>query len=82
VKAEKVLERIYERGRLLRAWKQVERNAGAVGIDEMTVESFKEREEDLLQEIQEKVQSGIYRFQPVRFLGPYTNRALERPFTC
>jgi hypothetical protein len=28
VKAEKVLERVYERGRLRLAWKQVERNAG------------------------------------------------------
>ena len=63
-------------------WKQVERNAGAAGIDKMTVGAFKEREEDLLREIQEKVQSGIYRFQPIRFLDPHTNRALELRFTC
>ena len=48
------------------AWKQVEKNAGAAGIDKMTVEAFKEREETLLREIQEKLKAGIYRFQPAR----------------
>ena len=66
VKREKVLERVYEWGRLRLAWKQVERNAGAAGIDEMTVGAFREREEEFLREIQGKVQAGIYRFQPVR----------------
>jgi RNA-directed DNA polymerase len=66
VKTEKVLERVYDWGRLRMAWKQVERNAGAAGIDRMTVEAFKEREETLLREIQEKLKAGIYRFQPAR----------------
>jgi len=66
VKAEKVLERVYDWGRLRLAWKQVEKNAGAAGIDKMTVEAFKEREGDLLRKIQEKLKAGIYRFQPVR----------------
>ena len=64
VKAEKVLERVYDWGRLRMAWKQVEKNAGAAGIDKMTVEAFKEREEFLLRQIQEKLQAGIYRFHP------------------
>jgi len=66
VKAEKGRERVYDWGRLRRAWKQVEKNAGAAGIDKMTVEDFKEREETLLREIQEKLKAGIYRFQPAR----------------
>jgi len=66
VKTEKVLERVYDWGRLRMAWKQVEKNAGAAGIDKMTVEAFKEREKILLQEIQEKLKAGIYRFQPAR----------------
>jgi retron-type reverse transcriptase len=64
VKTEKVMERVYDWGRLRTAWKQVEKNAGAAGIDRMTVEAFKEREETLLREIQEKLKAGIYRFQP------------------
>ena len=66
VKAEKVLERVYDWGRLRMAWRQVEKNAGATGIDKMTVEAFKERGGFLLREIQEKLQAGIYRFQPAR----------------
>lgn len=66
VKAEKVLERVYDWGRLRMAWKQVEKNAGAAGIDRMTVEAFKEREGILVREIQEKLKAGIYRFQPGR----------------
>jgi group II intron reverse transcriptase/maturase len=66
VKTERVLERVYDWGRLRMAWRQVEKNAGAAGIDKMTVEAFKEREGFLLREIQEKLQAGIYRFQPAR----------------
>ena len=66
VKTEKVLERVYDWGRLRMAWKQVEKNAGAAGIDRMTVEAFKKREGILLREIQRKLQAGIYRFQPAR----------------
>ena len=65
-KTEKVLERVYDWGRLRMAWRQVEKNAGAAGIDKMTVEAFKEREEILLREIQQKLKAGIYRFQPAR----------------
>lgn len=66
VKTEKVLERVYDWGRLRMAWKQIEKNAGAAGIDEMTVEAFKKRENTLLRGIQEKLKAGIYRFQPAR----------------
>ena len=66
VREEKVLERVYDWGRLRLAWKQVEKNAGAAGIDRMTVEAFTEREGDLLREMQEKLKAGIYRFQPAR----------------
>ena len=66
VKKEKVMERVYDWGRLRMAWKQIEKNAGAAGIDKMTVEAFKKREGFLLREIQEKLKAGIYRFQPAR----------------
>jgi group II intron reverse transcriptase/maturase len=66
VKYEKVIERVYEPGRLRRAWQQVRENAGAAGIDRMTVEEFERREEELLQFIHEKLKAGIYRFKPAR----------------
>jgi len=66
VKQEKVLERVYNPGRLRQAWQQVRRNAGAAGIDKMTVEAFEEKEEELLELIHEKLKAGTYRFKPAR----------------
>jgi len=43
VKSEKILERVYEPRRLLWAWQQVRSNAGAAGIDKMTVEAFERK---------------------------------------
>ena len=66
MKHENVLERVYNPGRLRMAWQQVRKNAGAAGIDKMTVEAFERREDELLNLIHEKLESGIYRFKPAR----------------
>jgi RNA-directed DNA polymerase len=66
VKHEKVMERVYEPGRLYRAWQQIRKNAGAAGIDKMTVEEFERREEELLGVINRELRSGTYRFKPAR----------------
>lgn len=66
MKQEEVIERVYELRRLRWAWQQIRRNAGAAGIDGMTVEAFKRKEEALLQSIHEKLKSGTYRFRPAR----------------
>lgn len=62
----KVLERVYEPRRLRKAWQQVKQNAGAAGIDKMTVETFEQRKDELLTLIHEKLKAGIYRFKPAR----------------
>lgn len=66
MKHENILERVYEPGRLSQAWQHVKQNAGAAGIDEMTIEDFERREEELLNLIHEKLKLGIYRFKPAR----------------
>jgi group II intron reverse transcriptase/maturase len=66
VKAQDVLAKVYEPGRLWTAWQQVKKNAGAAGVDRMTVDEFAQREESLLALIHDKLQSGSYRFQPAR----------------
>jgi RNA-directed DNA polymerase len=66
VKHENVLERVYNPGRLRMAWQRVRKNAGAAGIDEMTVEAFERREDELLELIHEKLKAGTYRFKPAR----------------
>lgn len=66
MKVENVLERVYDRRRLHLAWKQIKTNAGAAGIDEMTVEAFEEKADNYLALIHEKLRSGTYRFRPAR----------------
>jgi RNA-directed DNA polymerase len=66
VKYEKVVERVYNQWRLRKAWQQIKENAGAAGIDKMTVEEFEKREDELLELIHERLKEGIYRFKPAR----------------
>ena len=66
MKVSEVLVKVYEPGRLQMAWQQVRKNAGAAGIDQMTVEAFTQREEHLLALMHDKLKSGSYRFQPAR----------------
>ena len=66
MKQENVLERVYNPGRLRMAWRQVRKNAGAAGIDKMTVEEFERREDELLKLIHDKLEAGTYRFKPAR----------------
>ncbi len=66
MKQEQVLAKGYEPRRLQMAWQQVKRNAGAAGIDRMTVEEFTQSEEDLLVLIYDKLKSVSYRFKPAR----------------
>ena len=62
----KVLERICDPRRLRTAWRQVKQNAGAAGIDQMTVEAFEQRKDELIAVIHEKLKAGNYRFKPAR----------------
>ena len=66
MKAREVLAKVYEPRRLQMAWQQVNKNAGAPGIDRMTVEEFTRREDVLLALIHDKLKSGSYLFKPAR----------------
>ena len=66
MKVRDVLVKVYEPGRLQQAWQQVRTNAGAAGIDQMTVEEFAQRDEHLLALIHATLKAGHYRFQPAR----------------
>ena len=66
MKHKKVLESVYNPGRLRMAWQQVRKNAGAAGIDKMTVGAFERREDELLKLIHDKLKAGTYRLKPAR----------------
>ena len=65
-KIQQVLERVYDSRRLRQAWEQIRTNAGAAGIDGMTMQQFEGRQQELLSLIREKLEAGTYRFKPVR----------------
>ena len=65
-KEQNVLERVCEPKRLLEAWRQVKQNAGAAGVDQMTVDGFEERKEQLFPLIYKNLKTGTYRFKPAR----------------
>jgi RNA-directed DNA polymerase len=65
-KEQNVLERVYEPKRLLEAWRQVKGNAGAAGVDQMTVEEFERRKEQLAPVIYKNLKGGRYHFKPAR----------------
>jgi retron-type reverse transcriptase len=60
------MEQVYDRERLQKAWQQIRRNAGAAGIDEITVREFEEQEQRYLNLAAYKLRTGIYRFRPAR----------------
>ena len=66
MKREKVMEQVYNMRRLQIAWQQVRKNAGAAGIDEVTVEEFEKQENRYLEVAQTKLETGYYRFKPAR----------------
>ena len=66
MKERDVLVKVYEPERLRRAWQRVRTNAGAAGIDQMTVDAFARREDHLLARIHATLSTGHYRFQPAR----------------
>ncbi len=78
MKASDVLVKVYDPGRLQMAWQQVRANAGAAGIDRMTVEAFGQREQPLVERIHHKLKSGSYRFQPARRVLNVFTIALSR----
>ena len=51
-----------------RPWEQVKANGGAPGIDNQSIESIvaANQETEFISQIQEKLQSKSYQFQPVR----------------
>ena len=66
MKVRDVLVKVFEPRRLQQAWQRVRQNAGAAGIDQMTVDEFAQRDEYLLARIHAKLKAGHYRFQPAR----------------
>lgn len=59
-------DKMVRQGVLEAAWRQVERNQGASGIDHVTIEAYGKRAEEELQKLREDLRTGRYKPQPIR----------------
>lgn len=66
MKEQNVIEKVRSPERLLQAWQQVRSNAGAAGIDRMSVKQFEGRIRELAPVITQKLKGNTYRFKPAR----------------
>jgi RNA-directed DNA polymerase len=61
-----LIDKVSRRETLALGWAQVERNAGAAGVDRMSVERFAQARECYLGELASGLRDGTYVAQPVR----------------
>jgi len=61
-----LIDKVYRAETLKAAWKKVEANGGAAGVDRQSIERFGARAELYLKELSTALQRGSYRPQPVR----------------
>ena len=61
-----LIDKVYRLETLELGWAQVEKNAGAAGVDRMSVERFAQGRQHYLAELAQALRSGSYRPLPVR----------------
>ena len=61
-----MLERILLRDNLLRAWRRVQANKGAAGVDDITIDDFPAYLKEHWPEIKRKLLDGTYKPSPVK----------------
>jgi RNA-directed DNA polymerase len=61
-----LIDKVWHPDTLMLAWTQVERNAGAAGVDRVSVERFAHARDYYLAELASTLRDGSYRPQPVR----------------
>jgi RNA-directed DNA polymerase len=61
-----LMERVVERGNVVRALKRVQKNKGSPGIDGMTVEALRDHLRKTWPALREQLLAGTYRPQPVK----------------
>src|ERR1700722_597581 len=61
-----LIDKVWHPNTLMLAWTQVERNAGAAGVDRVSVERYAQARDYYLAELASTLRDGSYRPQPVR----------------
>jgi retron-type reverse transcriptase len=61
-----LIDKVFSRQNLERAWEKVKKHRGRAGIDEVTIAPFEARQEFSLDLLHRKLREGTYRPQPVK----------------
>ena len=75
-----LIDKVWRQDTLALGWAQVERNAGAAGVDRMSVERFAQARECYLGELASALRDGSYLPQPVRraYMSPFRGSRRKR----
>ena len=65
-KSHSLIDKVYGRTNLARAWKKVKGNKGSAGIDGMAIEAFEARQDELLDLLHQKLRDDSYAPKPVK----------------
>ena len=65
-KCHSLIDKVYGRTNLARAWKKVKENKGSAGIDGMAIEAFEARQDELLDLLHRKLRDDSYAPKPVK----------------
>jgi RNA-directed DNA polymerase len=65
-KVHSLIDKVFRRRNLERAWEKVKKNRGSAGIDEMTIAEFEKSKDYYLDLLHRKLREGTYRPQPVK----------------
>ena len=65
-KVHSLIDKVFSRKNLERAWEKVKKNRGSAGIDDVTIAAFEERKEDYVDLLHRQLRNGTYQPKPVR----------------
>ena len=65
-KVHSLIDKVFSRKNIERAWEKVKKNRGSAGIDDVTIADFEERKGYYLDLLHRKLREGTYRPYPVR----------------
>ena len=74
-----LIDKVYRPQTLRRAWQKVRANAGAAGVDGVSVKRFEAGAEKYLGELEEELKAGKYQAQPVKRVEIAKGNGKKRP---
>lgn len=74
-----LMDKVYARKTIKRAWEKVKQNQGAAGVDQQSVERFESNAENYLEELTKELREGRYEPEPVKRVHIPKGKGKTRP---